>query len=43
MEIEPQHMAPRGINPLVYGVLNALWWRYGYVSNFTVHTQGWRK
>lgn len=42
-KIEPHQLAPKGINQLVYDVLNALWRQHGYVSNFTIHTMVWRR
>ncbi len=41
LTIPPQHQPPKGIHPLKYAILNALWWQYGYKSNFTVQTMRW--
>lgn len=40
MFIDPfqRQKCPKGIKPLVFSVLQSLWWEHGYVSNFTVHT-----
>lgn len=40
-QIAPHHMAPQGINQLVYDILNVLWRQSQYVSPFTIHTMRW--
>lgn len=40
-QIAPHHLAPPGINQLVYDILNVLWRQHGYKSNLTIHTMGW--